>query len=97
MASSSSSSTSYQYDLSTGQDRAHAIGGELSGMRAKGAADLYQGNVPDLLASTARIRDMQKYLRAAGRDPNEIEVIPDVRLASVTQSSSNSRSTSEKE
>lgn len=84
-----SSSTSYQYDLTSGQDAAHKMGLEKSALQAQQMSALYGGDVQGLLGSANRIRDMQQYLRAAGADPQGIEVIPRKRLAQVSTSATN--------
>jgi hypothetical protein len=86
---SNNRSTSVQYDLTSGQDAAHKLGQEKSALQAKQLADLY--NMDDLggvLASTNRIRDIQKYLMAGGYE--DMEVIPRRRVGGITESSSES-------
>ena len=87
---SASFSSSVSYDHTTGQDIAHKMGQEKSGLQAKGYSDLYSGAIPDLLASTNRIRDIQKYLGVAGFDQSGIEAVPRTRLSSSSESASHS-------
>lgn len=81
--------SSAQYDTTTGQDAAFKLGQEQSALQGQQFANLYGGNVADVLASTKRIRDIQEYLRRGGYDPSG-EVIPRTRLSSVTESASHS-------
>lgn len=81
-----SSTTSYQYDLTSGQDAAHKTGQERSALKAQAMSSLYGGDIQGLMASTNRIRDLQDYLRSFGSDPAGIEVIPRARLAQVSTS-----------
>lgn len=92
MAINSSTSTSYQYDTSSGQDAAYKAAQERSNLQAQGQSALYSGNIPDLLASANRIRDLQKYLSAYGSDPNGFEVIPQTRMSGFTKQTHDSQS-----
>lgn len=73
---------SFSYDHTTGQDTAHKLSQEQSQLRANQMQDLYNGNVPGLLQSTSRIRDLQQYLRQYGADPLSIHVLPKSRMSS---------------
>jgi hypothetical protein len=80
-----SSTSSQTFDTTSGQDAAYKAAQERSALQAQNQASLYNGNIPDLLASTNRIRDLQKYLSAYGTDPNGFEVIPKTRLAGMQE------------
>ena len=89
MAISSSSNTSYSYDLTSGQDAAHKMGQEQSALKARQVADLYNMDIGSVLASTNRIRDIQKYLQAGGY--GDMEVLPRQRLGTISESHSQSQ------
>jgi hypothetical protein len=75
-------STNYSWDLASGQDAAHKMGQEQSALKAKQMADLYDMDIGSVMASTNRIRDIQKYLQAGGYDGTE--VIPRQRMAGIS-------------
>jgi hypothetical protein len=77
-------STSYSWDLASGQDAAHKMGQEQSALKAKQMADLYDIDMGSVMASANRIRDIQKYLQAGGYD--DMEVIPRQRMAGISHS-----------
>jgi hypothetical protein len=83
-------SFSQSFDHSSGQDAAYKAAQERSALQAQGQSALYGGDIPSLLASTSRIRDLQKYLSAYGTDPNGFEVIPQTRLSQSSRSTSQS-------
>ena len=86
-----SSSSSEQWDLSSGQDMAHKVGQEKSQLEASQIQALYGGQPDQALASAQRIRDLKKYLEQFGADSSSIEVIPAARVASQSFSSSSSQ------
>lgn len=90
-------SFSQTLDHSSGQDAAYKAAQERSALQAQGQSSLYAGDIPSLLASTSRIRDLQKYLSAYGTDPSGFEVIPQTRLAQSSFSTSQSFPTSTRE
>lgn len=84
-----SSTTSFQYDFTSGQDAAHKLGQEKSALAASQLPGLYSGDIAGVMASANRIRDIQKYLARGGYD-QEMEVIPRARMASMAQSHNSS-------
>lgn len=84
-------SSSVQYDLTSGQDAAHKLGQEKSALSASQVPSLYAGDIPSVMASANRIRDLQKYLSRGGYDM-DMEVIPRQRLSSISESHSSSMS-----
>lgn len=75
-----SNSISRQYDHATGQDIAHKLGQEGSGLASKTFGGLYGGDIQGFLESSRRIADIQAYLREFGASP----VIPQTRLGQTT-------------
>jgi hypothetical protein len=94
-SSSNSSSSSQNWDYASGQDAAHKKAEELAQL----GGSRYMAAVSDplsIVASGNRIRQLQDYLAAyrGGYGLPDQEVIPGVRLASVSNSQSSNQSSS---
>jgi hypothetical protein len=82
--------TSQTWDSTTGPDLAYKAAQERSQLKAKNLAMMYGGDIPNLMSSIGRIRDLQQYLKDYGLDPDSMAAIPETRLEKTQVSSSQS-------